>query len=181
MLFYLVSKILQARNFSGIFFAAAIGILGMQTALGSESYLALIGPPPMRFEYVAPKDPVFMAELVLPSSEPTNEPDVAATSAATNEKAKSTADATAPKFPPAQNSSVTYTATAGIAAPPVVPASNLLIANPWMITQFLTPYSSGGVPNGMVGPYQPGDAIYVPEESGFVPPLPGSRSTYHSQ
>jgi hypothetical protein len=178
MLFYLVSKILYARNFSGIFFAAAVGMLGMQTAFGSNLYLALVGPPPMRYEVEAPKDPVFMAELALPSSEPTNEPDVAASSAGTNAPV---ANASVPKFPMQSTGPVTYTATAGIAAPPVVPASNLLIANPWMITQYLTPYlNNNGAATG-VGPYQPGDAIFVPEESGFVPPMPGSRATYHSQ
>jgi hypothetical protein len=174
MLFYSMSKILQARNFGGIFFAVTFGMLGVHTAFGSEQYFALVGPPPMRFQAAPAKDPVFMAELALPGSVPTNAPDVAATSAATNSPV---AKANPPQIPATVKSPVHYSATAYTAP---IPASNLLGINPWMITQYLTPYQNNGAAPGW-GSYQPGDAIFIPEESGFVPPMPGSRAIYNSQ
>lgn len=163
---------------SGNFFPGVVlAILTLQKVQGGELYLAIVGPPPLRFEPAAINDPVFTQELQLPAPRdtkfavsiiPTNVPASAAAETALNDVVK------AESAPP-------VTSPAAISAEvPAGPASNLLPTIPQMMMDYLKPNQSADP--GESSPYQPGDTIFAPAELNFLPPIPGqSRAIYQSR
>lgn len=144
-------------------------------------YLAIVGPPPLRFEAAASSDPVFIGELALPKPRETKTTVIILP---TNSPA---ATATVPIQGVSNNvltagSSSSFLSDAAKSAEGLNgPASNLLSIMPRMMTEYLKPIRVGAAADDS-NTYQPGETIFVPAEPGFVPPMPGqSRAIYRSR
>ena len=172
-----MSKISKIKTFGEIILALAIGLFATEAKCSDTPYLRLVGPPPLRFEVIAPKSPLFIVELVLPKPHNANVADDDATNTpAVAKPAPSSTGVDAAGFSdgflggPAKN-----------AANPASAASDMLNITPQMFTKYLKPDSSED-PNDGAGQFQPGQSILVPAELGFVPPLPGgNRAIYISK
>lgn len=167
-----MNNISKMRNFMEMILGFAIMLLAALQVSGSDSYLELVGPPPLRFEITAPNNPAFMAALTLPTM---SEESIAATTVtnalpAEKPEAKKNGELLVAGNP-AGIFGGTVMPPANNVTPAQNPASNLLGINPLMINQYFTPNRPGGGPSGP-GPFQPGDSILVPAELGFVPPTP---------
>lgn len=174
-----MNRNIERCAFGRFFFAAFVVIVaGSHRLEGSDFYLALVGPPPLRIESVATNDAGFMRELELPKPAstrisvlivPTNSPAEAARETITNQVAK------AEPAPPTLSQAAKNAEGLGS------PASNLLPMLPKMMTEYLKPNESADGGNGG-GPYQPGDTIFVPPELNFVPPMPSqNRAIYRTR
>lgn len=168
--------IFRARTGGKIFFAAVAVFFALQKIQGKDLYLALVGPPSLRFEEAATNDEAFTRELALPVPSDTNAPvsidstnSAAATNAVPGSKLPNSGAA-------GKNSPGNLSGAAKNAKGNTNPANNLLSTVPQMINPYLKP--NGSTEND-TSSYQPGDTIFVPPELGFVPPMPGqSRATY---
>ncbi|HEV2452985.1 MAG TPA: hypothetical protein VGY98_01905 [Verrucomicrobiae bacterium] len=159
-----------------------MAFFALQKMQGEEMYLALVGPPPLRFEPAAVNDPVFIGELMRPKPAgtqatvtilPTNAPSV--TASVTSSSASSNVSRSDP--PPGSLTDAAKRAE-GLGGP----ASNLLSIMPQMMTEYLKPIRNEGGGDTGGDTYQPGDTIFVPAELGFVPPMPGqNRAIYQSR
>jgi hypothetical protein len=168
----------KTQRVGKIFFGAMMAIFALQKLQGRDFYLALLGPPPLRFEATATNDVAFIRELALPMSEDTkvsvsilstNSPSMKETGQGQNASAKD---------PKPKNSSGILNDAAKNAKSRLNPANNLLSTMPQMINQDLKPDR----PADDAGMYQPGDIIFVPAELTFVPPMPGqNRAIYRSR
>ncbi len=171
-----MAGIFKARKPGRTFFCAVVVFLVLNRTRGQETYLALIGPPPLRFESAMTNDPAFTEELTLPKPKdmtfsvsmlPTNSPDATEPGAAAGVSKSPLKDKSLPGIlnPAARN-----------AKRPGNPANNLLSTMPQMINQYFKPNLG---PADDANAYQPGDTIFAPAELQFVPPLPGqSRAIY---
>jgi hypothetical protein len=169
-------------SLSGKFFpGVVIAILAMQKVQGGQLYLAIVGPPPLRFEAAATNDPVFIAELALPKPNdtmaevsilPTNSPAATVPVPVPNES-KNVLTAASPSG---------FLSDAAKSAEGLLgPASNLLSVMPRMMTEYLKPIREGGAGDDS-NSFQPGETIFVPAELGFVPPMPDqNRAIYRSR
>lgn len=173
---FLMVRIFKARTGGKIFFAAVAVFFALQKIQGKELYLALVGPPSIRFEAMATNDEAFTKELALPGPPDTN----AAVSVGSTNSAAAPNAGSGPKLPnnaaTGKNSPGNLSGAAKNAKGNANPANNLLSTVPQMINPYLKP--NGNTEND-TSSYQPGDTIFVPPELGFVPPMPGqSRATY---
>jgi hypothetical protein len=178
-----MSRILKSRKLSEIFCTVAIGILAMQKVLGSEPYLQLVGPPPLRFEAITTPDPLFMEELKLPQPATPTPPDAAPPlTTSTNAQSSSTQPTGPTDVSAGKNPLGNFGDAAKNAENFPNPASDLLSITPQMITEYLKPNRNDGASDES-GRYQPGQVVLVPAELGFVPPMPGgeSRAIYRNQ
>jgi hypothetical protein len=172
-----MNKIFNAPNRNVIIPAIVIVLLAVQAVSGAEAYLASIGPPPLRFEYVDDNNALFLKELELPKPAPVSEPAMPAPQAEANPE--TTIAASQPVAgSPADMSGVPFLPGAGKNGHhPDSSASDMLSISPQMISDYFKPYSAEG--DSESGPFQHGDQIFVPAELGFVPP--GSRAIYNSK
>jgi hypothetical protein len=169
--------IFRIQRFGKFFPGIVIAFLALQKVHGEGLYLAIVGPPPLRFEAPAANDPVFIKELTLPKPDET---------AATLTVLPPDSEAKPPAGGATNNVS-TAAGSGGLggaaknAPGKVHPASNLLSTMPRMMTDYLRPIRGGGAGDDS-SEFQPGDTIFVPTELGFVPPMPGhSRAIYQSR
>jgi hypothetical protein len=206
-----MSRFLKARNLAVIILAIALGLLMARGASDSRPYLKVTGPPPLRFQYVAASTPELLALLVLPkqaASTITNMPPSKPESArAENYNSGNTIlpviSSGAPGMfpfgafpyggmypygmPPYGMAMGTGMYGPAPMAVPTVPvgvssnsASNMLSVTPQMINDYFK--SNPTEPAPAPSQYQPGQAIMVPQELGFVPPtIPQSQSSYTSK
>jgi hypothetical protein len=168
-----MSKISKRQTFGEITLAMVLGLFATDAKSSDAPYLKLVGPPPLRFEVIAPNSPLFIAELALPKP---NNAD-ATENAATNNPAGAK--------PVASSANADVGGTWGRlvknAANPANAASDMLNIKPQMITEYLKPDRSEA-PSAEAGQFQPGQSILVPAELGFVPPMPGgNRAIYISK
>lgn len=166
------------RRVGKFFFGTIMAIFALHKVQGGDFYLALLGPPPLRFQAAATNDVAFTRELALPMPK---DPRVSVTILSTNSPSvknpypdpKASAESIKPN-----EAAVILDEAAKNAKGQVNPANNLLSTMPQMINQDLKPYR----PDNDEGSYQPGDVIFVPAELNFVPPMPGqSRAIYRSR
>jgi hypothetical protein len=178
-IFYLMTGIFNSRRFGKILPGVIMAFLALQKMQGEEMYLALVGPPPLRFEAAAVNDPVFIGELMRPKQAdtqatvvilPTNAPSVVTASV--------TASSTSSNVSKSDLAPGILIDAAKRAEGLDDPASNLLSIMPRMMTEYLKPIRNEGGGDT----YQSGDTIFVPAELGFVPPMPGqNRAIYQSR
>jgi hypothetical protein len=171
-----MNKISELRILSEMTLAMAIGAFFALECRGVP-YLALVGPPDLRFEVTATNNPLFTAELVLPkqilSAPP--EPAVPGETNAVGNGAGQGLNAGAAEYGSAKTGGAAKnTGQAGDAA------SDLLNIQPQMVTEYLKP-DQNVFPDAEPGSFQRGQSIMVPVELGFVPPIPGSRAIYISK
>jgi hypothetical protein len=168
----------KTRIVGKFFFGALMAIFALQKVQGRDFYLALLGPPPLRFEAAATNDAVFIRELSLPVPIDSK---VSVTILSTNSpSAKKTGQEqkASAKSGKSKNSPGILNDAAKNAKGRLNPANNLLSTMPQMINQDLRPDR----PADDAGMYQPGDIIFVPAELTFVPPMPGqNRAIYRSR
>lgn len=158
----------------------AVGLFTTQGNPGCEPYLKVVGPAPLRFEVIAPNNPVFMAELALPKPGNPGAPVEVSPARPTAGGNGSGQEMSSADGNPAQNPFGIFGGQAKNAANPANAASDMLNITPQMIGNYLKPYPS--VPLAGPSPFQPGQSILVPAELGFVPPMPGgSRAIYMSK
>jgi hypothetical protein len=206
-----MSGFLKTRKLSAIILAIAMGLLAARNvSADSKPYLKAVGPPPLRFEYVAVNDADFLALLTLPKQKessitnmPPPKPESARaetyTSGGTMAPVISNGGFPYGVFPYGPYGIFPFgmlpwgamgTGMYGPYAPtvPMAPtgvstnsASNMLSMTPQMINDYFKPNSTEPAPGGATQ-YQPGDTIMVPQELGFVPPTSSqSQSTYTSK
>jgi hypothetical protein len=202
---YWMSRFSRARNLSAIIVAMAMGLLAARGASGGKPYLKVTGPPPLRFEFVAANNAPFLALLTLPTqkeSSITNMPPPKPESA--RAETYTSGDTIMPvisnggfpygmfpygaspyggMYPYGMSSwGAPMAVRTGPAAVSTNSASNMLSVTPQMINDYFKPNPTEPAPTAP-SQYQPGDAIMVPQELGFVPPptIPQSQSSYTSK
>jgi hypothetical protein len=169
--------IFRTRRFGKFFPGVVMAFLALQKVHGEGLYLAIAGPPPLRFEAPAANDPVFIKELSLPKP---NDNAATVTVLPPDSDARPAAEATTNNVSTGGSPGV-LSGAAKNAAGNAGPASNLLSIMPRMMTDYLKPIRGGGAGDDS-SDFQPGDTIFVPTELGFVPPMPGhSRAIYRSR
>jgi hypothetical protein len=169
-----MTGIFQTRPVGKFFTAVVVAFLALQKVQGEELYLAIVGPPPLRFEPPPADDPEFIRELTLPKPKDTTATVsiLPADSTATPSVQDATNNVQTAASPPAFLSDAAKSAE-GLTGP----ASNLLSIMPRMMSEYLKPVGAGDDSSS----YQPGDTIFVPAELGFVPPIPQNRAIYQSR
>jgi hypothetical protein len=172
---FLMAGNFKTRRIGKFFFGAMMAIFALQKVQGRDFYLALLGPPPLRFQATATNEVAFIRELALPMSKDTK---VSVTILSTNSPSlKKGRNASAKSAKPEKSSRILNDAAKN-AKGRLNPANNLLSTMPQMINQDLRPDR----PADDTGMYQPGDIIFVPAELTFVPPMPGqNRAIYRSR
>ena len=160
----------------GIFPVMAMLLLAMQSASGGEAYLASIGPPPLRFEYVDNNNALFISELALPQPKPAVQPPMPQPQPEAKADTNSVAGGIVPG---AENGVPIFPGPAKNAPGFLSPASDMLSITPQMISEYFKPSRAEG--DSEPGPFQHGQSIFVPAELGFVPPAPESRAIYNSK
>src|ERR1700739_4785686 len=160
-----MTGIFKTRKVGKFFFGAMMAIFALYKVQGGSFYLALLGPPPLRFEATTTNEVAFTKELALPMPKETkvtvtilstNSPSMKNTRPGPNASAKSNNG---------KNSSGILNEAAKNAKSRLNPANNLLSTIPQMINQDLKPDR----PADDASSYQPGDVIFVPAELNFVP------------
>lgn len=174
-----MNKISESRILSEMTLAMAIGLFAALACPG-EPYLALVGPPDLRFEVTATNNPLFTAELVLPKQILSAPPDSTVpgeTNAMGNASGPGLdgAGAGAAEFAPGIAGGAAKNTGQAAGA-----ASDMLNMQSQMVTEYLKPEQSA-FPDAEPSPFQRGQSILVPAELGFVPPTPGSRAIYLSK
>jgi hypothetical protein len=176
-----MSKISKLRIFSQIILAAALGLIVIKAHSSQAPYLRLVGPPPLRFEVITPKSPLFIKELALPKPDSENTTDEEMTNKAAADNSATNSAASSAKGGPGGIFDQLLAGSAKNAANPTNAASDLLNVTPQMIDEYLKP-GRGESPDAGAGQFQAGQSILVPAELGFVPPMPGeSRAIYISK
>ena len=160
----------------GIIPVMAIVSLATLSASGGEAYLASIGPPPLRFEYVDNNNALFLSELALPQPKPVVQPPMPPPQPEAKAETNSVTGGIAPG---AENGVPIFPGPAKNAPGFLSPASDMLSITPQMINEYFKPSRAEG--DAEPGPYQHGQSIFVPAELGFVPPTPESRAIYNSK
>lgn len=154
-----------------------MAVLALQKGRGAELYLAIVGPPSLRFEPAVANDPEFMQELQLPKPKDTS---FSVKIISTNAPAAGAAGTSSNDLMKAESAPAVLGQTAKSAEVPASPASNLLPRVPQMMMDYLKPNQSADT--GNESPYQAGETIFVPAELDFLPPMPGqSRAIYRSR
>lgn len=172
--FYLMFGIFKNCRPGKFFWCTVIVFFALQKMQG-DPYLALIGPPPLRFEVIAPNNPLFEKGLALPmpkdDSIPTAVFPMNTPAAPVQSLSNGVSSTKSPK--------VFLSDAAKNAKSQANPANNLLSTEPQMINQYLQPDRNAA---GDANSYQPGDTIFVPAELGFLPPMPvENRAIYQSR
>lgn len=169
-----MAGIFKTRRVGKFFFVALMAFFALQKVQGREFYLALLGPPPLRFEAMATNDAVFMRELALPSPKDTRfKVNILSTNSPDMKERHPDSEASDKPVKPGDLKDAAKNAKGRLD-----PANNLLSTMPQMINQDLKPDR----PVEDAGAYQPGDVIFVPAELNFVPPMPGqSRAIYRTR
>jgi hypothetical protein len=164
----------RTRLIGKFFPGLVMAFFALQKVQGGGLYLAIVGPPPLRYEAPAMDDPVFIGELSLPKPKDTKTSvTILPPDSKSNSSVQSTTNDVVAASPSGSMSDAAKSAE-GLAAP----ASNLLSIMPRMMTEYLKPIQAADDSNS----YQAGDTIFVPVELGFVPPIPGqNRAIYQSR
>jgi hypothetical protein len=170
-----MTGIFHIRRFGKFFPAVVVVFLALQKVHGEGLYLALVGPPPLRFDSAAAIDPVVMGELALPEPKDTK---ATITILPPESKAKPSVESATNSVTTAANPSGSLSDAAKSAEGLPGSAPYMLSIMPRMMTEYFKPNRSADDS----GSYQPGDTIYVPAELQFVPPMPGqNRAIYESR